>query len=86
MVTAILILQAFSAVFALAAAICWYYVARVKTPPSLTRIDLADDGFSGEIQQLFRGVAEQGSWNMRAAVCALVSALAQAVVASLSLI
>ena len=75
----VLLLQAVSALFAVGAATCWYLVARIETPQVLTRIDLGDDGFTGELQQLFRGVADQGKWNKRAAICAIVAALAQAV-------
>ncbi len=75
----VLALQMISALFAVSAAVCWYMVARIDTPPVLTRIDLGDDGFDGGIQQLFRSVALQGKWNKRAAICAIVAAVAQAI-------
>jgi len=67
-----------SALFGGAAAVCWFQVTRINTPPTMgLTVDQTN------FDWLTRPLTDQAWWNTRAASCACVAAIFQMVVAIL---
>ena len=79
-------LNAASGAVAILAAALWLKGSTIKTPKKLTAIIVDDeDGFQGELPELFRAVSLQSNWNAAAAIAAAFSALLQGLAAFLTL-
>jgi hypothetical protein len=78
------LLNLLSGYLGLVAAALWFRASRIKTPPKLKGIDLGDQGFGGELPELFTGVLRQSQWNSWAAVAAALAAIAASIGAFLS--
>jgi hypothetical protein len=80
--TYILALQVLSAFFALAASLLWFKAGSIKTPAKIEYILLVSgtDGSGsekGQLGEMAAGLAAQGWWNARAALCAALASLLQ---------
>ena len=78
------IFASLSALSALIAAGLWLWASLVKTPKELNQfLIISDDGITGDVADLERGVATQSLWNSRAAIAAGIAAFLQAVASAL---
>jgi hypothetical protein len=70
-------LQVLSALLSIAAAVLWLRASLLPAPERLKVIIGGEDGFGGELPELFSAFRRQSRWNAFAASCASGSALMQ---------